>query len=508
MLSSTIGSLRKRVIHLVAIARIETWHFLSRYVVGAILGRIRLLPWLSAAWSDLQVRRLGRLIGMYDTSKLGYSFKDEPRFEKVYEEAEASRGFSQLSQTSPPTSSLSPQQLFRLSHVHFSSGDFAAGTECIDLAMSQLRTTFSDKPSESVALLGNGWSNALGHCLSVARFLRGCELGILPYEKVVLVTPSYAQPNRHLLQRLRKTVSRFTLVETHCAGALGNHFQGLDIHPNRIPNCHGDFYDANEMMDLVSWASYQLDIDFSALLSNRVRECAEKYLMRMGIQNTDRVIAIHIRSGSRGAGRGLANADIQTYIPAIKHLTKQGYRVVRLGDPTMPKVEEIPGLIDYAHQPSRSPWLDMYLWWRAYFAVGTSSGGSEGFSLFDTPTVFTNSTGIARIQFRPRSFFVPKLFQPANRRAPISLVDTIRSPWGWSDATEHDQYVGTSVIDNRPEDITNAVIEMEQFVSSGLKYLPLSTVQRNLLEARRTVGRLERSMISESFVKSHAYLTH
>ena len=492
---------------MVAIARIETWHFLSRYVVGAILGRIRLLPWLSAAWSDLQVRRLGRLIGMNDTSKLGYPFKDEPRFEKVYEEAEASRGFSQLSQTSPPTSSLSPRQLFRLSHAYFSSGDFAAGTECIDLAMSQLRTTFSDKPSESVALLGNGWSNALGHCLNVARFLLGCDLGILPYERVVLLTPSHPQPNRYLLQRLRKTVSRFTLVETHCAGAMRSHFQGLDIHPGRIPDCHGNFYDAHAMWDAVAWESHKAEIDFKGLLSHRVHETAERLLMRMGIHDTDRVIAIHVRSGSRGAGRGLANADIRTYVPALKHLTKQGYRVVRLGDPTMPKVEEVSGLIDYAHQPIRSPWLDIYLWWRAYFAIGTCSGGSEGFSLFGTPTVFTNTTGIARYPFAPRSFVVPKLFQPANRRTPVSLVDTVRSPWGWSDATEHDRWFGTSVIDNRPEDIINAVIEMEQFVSSGLTYLPLSTVQRSLLEARKTVGRPERSMISESFVATHTYLS-
>jgi len=499
------SGMNSKLIHLVAIARFETWHFLTRYLVGAILNRITLPRWLKSVWDNSQIRRLGHLIGMNDTSRLGLPPGDDA-FQQSYVAAELSGSFSKLSLSNTPTSSLSPNQLFRLSHAHFSSGNYSAGNRCTDLATSQLRQLFNDKPETSVALLGQAWTAALGHSLLINSLLQGSELSLLPFERYIVIAPLFAQPNRVYLRRLEAEWDRLTVIESVCSEALNSHFEGFGVPLARIPNCGGTTYDAPAMCDAVAWERSRQAISTRQLVSSRMQEAAHRCLERWGIRNSDLVVTIHVRTGSAPAGRGLENADIRTYIPALRYLASRGYRVVRLGDPSMPKLPPIPGVTDCAHLPERSPWLDMYLWQRSHFAIGTCSGGSEGFRMFDRPTIYTNTTAIARWPFGSRSFFVPKLFRRPGASKPICIEEMVKSPWGLSDALCHEGWSDTTIVDNSPDDIFEAVLEMESLLASGSAGVPPSDVQESLMDYRQSIGRTERSVLSSSFARNHPYL--
>jgi putative glycosyltransferase (TIGR04372 family) len=55
----------------------------------------------------------------------------------------------------------------------------------------------------------------------------------------------------------------------------------------------------------------------------------------------------------RSPKQDLRNVSIESFKDAISHITSQGGWVVRMGDPTMPRLPEMPQVLDYAHHPDR-----------------------------------------------------------------------------------------------------------------------------------------------------------
>jgi putative glycosyltransferase (TIGR04372 family) len=87
------------------------------------------------------------------------------------------------------------------------------------------------------------------------------------------------------------------------------------------------------------------------------------------------------------------NADIQNYKLAVDWLVSQGYRVVRLGDPSMVPVDW-DGVIDLARSPNRHPYLDFLTVQQSEFIIGSDSGPAVIAWLFGVPLLYANVTHV------------------------------------------------------------------------------------------------------------------
>src|SRR5262249_733686 len=61
------------------------------------------------------------------------------------------------------------------------------------------------------------------------------------------------------------------------------------------------------------------------------------------------------------------NADIGSYLPALRSIAARGGWVIRLGNPGMEPLPALPNAIDYAHSKERSDWMDVFLCARCRF---------------------------------------------------------------------------------------------------------------------------------------------
>lgn len=118
-------------------------------------------------------------------------------------------------------------------------------------------------------------------------------------------------------------------------------------------------------------------------------------LATLGMEADAWFVAIHIRgSGFHAEGMGSSqehrNAGIDAYRSTIDMVTARGGWVVRMGDRSMPRFPEQARVIDYAHSPLKSDWMDVFLCAAARCFLGTTSGLANVAISFGTPSVLVN----------------------------------------------------------------------------------------------------------------------
>ena len=119
-------------------------------------------------------------------------------------------------------------------------------------------------------------------------------------------------------------------------------------------------------------------------------------------------VCVHARESGYHKESGIdsqshRNADILSFVPAMRFLVDRGFTVVRMGDPTMHPLPPMEGVIDYCHHPARDPWLDIYLVASAQFFVGCMSRPGDGGARFrysNGPVAFRS--GVRTPVYEPR----------------------------------------------------------------------------------------------------------
>jgi len=194
-------------------------------------------------------------------------------------------------------------------------------------------------------------------------------------------------------------------------------------------------------------------------------------------------VIFHIRSSPAISTRSANNADISSYFPAIKFLLTKGLTVVRMGDPSMPRIAEMEfsgeGFIDYAHSDFRSPLLDLYLWSHAQFAVTTSSGPAWIPNEFGVPSLLTNAPHPSMI-YGIKGFFLPHKYYNQNTGLPVHYRDVVHSGFGSSWAESNSDY---RRVRNTPAEILNGVQMMFDVFESqtlALNHIGPSFLNHNL----------------------------
>jgi putative glycosyltransferase (TIGR04372 family) len=238
-------------------------------------------------------------------------------------------------------------------------------------------------------------------------------------------------------------------------------------------------------------------------LPDRIRERGARVTRRWGMPEDAWFVAMHVREGGHRAQASLPNADPRTYLPVIRRITERGGWVVRMGSPLMTPLPPMPRVVDYAHAVERVDWMDVYLWARARFFVGTQSGGSEPPKVFDTPTIRTNHSSFGHAEWSPRSFFVPKRYRLGTAVEPATLAEALASPVPWCESRVHEG-LEVEVIDNDPDDLVAAVDEMFALLEDP--DAPLAPQQERAQAVRAAAGAVGRMPISRSFLARHPEL--
>lgn len=131
-------------------------------------------------------------------------------------------------------------------------------------------------------------------------------------------------------------------------------------------------------------------------IPNEWKQKGKEALAALGLPANAQYACIHARTGGYSPGdencHYMRNTDIQDYIPSINYLREQGLWVIRMGNETMPKLQDQPMVIDYAHHPLKADWLDLYIGANCSLFLTDASGCGVIGSIFQRPIGFVNGS--------------------------------------------------------------------------------------------------------------------
>ena len=135
---------------------------------------------------------------------------------------------------------------------------------------------------------------------------------------------------------------------------------------------------------------------------------AERELVKLGIDPQKPYVCLVVRDSGHYASKGdiesagydILNFDIDTFIPAAELLVSEGFQVVRMGSGSEKPFSRLStGVIDYAHSPYRSEFLDVYIAGTCSFAVSTQTGPDAVCMLFRRPVLYVDVTRFSQFFF-------------------------------------------------------------------------------------------------------------
>lgn len=181
------------------------------------------------------------------------------------------------------------------------------------------------------------------------------------------------------------------------------------------------------------------------------------------------------------------NVDIRDYFPAIDYIRSQGGLVVRLGDPSMTRLSDIDGLIDYPFTEHQSMIMDLYLISKCRFVLGCSSGPGVAFTqAFGAPALITNLSDPVMSAYHPYSNLIA-LFNGVKENSSgrlLSLKELFKPSMYAADSAFKLQALGYSWLRNTPEQILEATKEMLNLVETNSFDGPRSKEQEQFHQYR------------------------
>jgi len=194
----------------------------------------------------------------------------------------------------------------------------------------------------------------------------------------------------------------------------------------------------------------------------------QEYLNKMGVPDNAWFVAVHVREGIE-RGYEIRDSDIKTYKLAFETITQKGGWVIRMGGRRMSIFPPMQNVIDYVHTPFKNEWMDVFLWAKCKFFLGTQSGPALIPQTFGVPSIMTNAVPLSD---RPwfNDLFIPKLIWSEEGKRFLTFSEILNSPMGH--AYSQQVLIGHKcrLIDNSPEDINEVVVEMLRLLDGTQVY--------------------------------------
>lgn len=306
-------------------------------------------------------------------------------------------------------------------------------------------------------VLGVEWTGPMGHLAQIDAIIKLSRLGQLSPEKRILVTNTSQIANSALLNLWRGHIDVFQLSDREYSQFAKNYYPIFEHVP--CIKCVNGYQNQTTAWSNANFL-WEKQGNFPLLqVSGDIEARGRKVLRRWGLDENTWFVGLHVREGQHSPRRRLPNADIFTYLPAIRRIIDLGGAVIRMGSPDMTELPKMQGLVDYAHSVERVDWMDVFLWGKSKFFIGTNSGGSDVPQVFGVPVIKSNFSHIGQSFYTPNSFMVPKLFRNKRSGQLLTMSEIFESPFAWTVSLSHDGFE-IEVIDNDPDDLVDAVNEM------------------------------------------------
>ena len=151
------------------------------------------------------------------------------------------------------------------------------------------------------------------------------------------------------------------------------------------------------------------------------------------------------------------DSDIETYLPAIEWLAKQGVWILRMGQVmSTPVTTNEVRIIDYAFDEARSDLLDIWLFANCTACISTGSGPDTLAWTYRRPQLVLNYLPLGKIFSFSNSLTVPKNLKWSNSGKSLTLSEHL-NVWG-KDSIGLDES-GIIHVDLTPQEISLAVEE-------------------------------------------------
>lgn len=290
---------------------------------------------------------------------------------------------------------------------------------------------------------------------------------------VVLPAPRGRVANRHVLHCWRE---HLTVVESpwlcEWLDRIAEH-SGARLRDDMLP-----YFTAIEETARC-YAIYGAWGDRAPLLTLSSEDVArgEAALRELGLPEGARFVCFHCRDGDYSPGdehwHGYRNASVESYLPAMESLYERGLYGIRMGDPTMPPMPETVGVVDYAHSPLRSDWMDVFLCARCEFFLGNSSGLYLVSLAFGRPSALANLAPMSSaLGTGPHDLGIPKLLWDEEEERLLGFREVMSAPLGSCRFAEGYREAGVRPIDNEPGDVTALALEMLERIRGEAVYEP------------------------------------
>ena len=197
-------------------------------------------------------------------------------------------------------------------------------------------------------------------------------------------------------------------------------------------------------------------------------------LQKLGMPRNGWFAALHVREGKFGAHRHsepFRDADIKTYFSAIELITDRGGWVIRMGDQSMTPLPKMHRVIDYANDPIKTDWMDVFLCASARFMIGTSSGPSTISRAFGVPISMTNHLQASTNYLGAHDLFLPRLLRRRADRSLVSFEQQMSLPFSacFSDGM-YRNLCGLEVVPNSAEEIRELIEETISRLDGTINY--------------------------------------
>ena len=219
------------------------------------------------------------------------------------------------------------------------------------------------------------------------------------------------------------------------------------------------------------YEKYPPHLRFTA--SEEARE--QRELVRMGIPRGAKWVCLIVRDGTylpHLAYHNHRDSDIDSYMPAALMLARRGYYVVRMGAKVAkPMPLQTDHIIDYATNGMRSDFMDIYLAARCAFAFSNGNGLDAVCSAFRRPICNVNFVPVEYLStWNRRSLAIWKHHYRGGKRMTPAQIWASRA--GQFMRAEEYEAAGITLVDNTPEEIAEAALEMEQHWRGDLPQEP------------------------------------
>ena len=423
----------------------------------------------------------------------------------LHDEASSSRNLS-------PTA-LSVVRTLVVRHHLYETGDLARGVALGEEYAVRLRARPDPAPQGDRTqrlLFAEDWVGFIGHLCLFDYYIKAKLLGAMAWDELVIaVLPHMRVANRALLDRWRpwiRIVSDRADLDRLRPG-LQREIVGTTMHLDGR-----EWYWAAACAEVQ--ARWEQDGREPLLqLTNEDHERARPLLARLGMPPDRMHVCVHARESGYHKESGInsqahRNADILSFVPAIRFLVDQGFTVIRMGDPTMRPLPPMDGVIDYCHHPARDPWLDIYLVASAQFFVGCTSGLVMVAHVFGTPTALSHFVPPCARPYTKRDVFLPRLYWSEQEGRVLSFEESLTPPLATTFYYDRIRSRGIRALDPTDDEIVALAAEIYERWRGTVSYTPdddRRQARYNALNSRvpwfGSNGRVGRE-----FLRSHADL--